>query len=100
MAKAFEMSEAQAVKWRDWVATRPDLIRQMCDQYPPDRLYRLKSSGHRVTVYSYSEDGTVTVLVMRQWNNPLAFERRVFGIDPIADLEECELPEPAGDREA
>jgi hypothetical protein len=61
----------------------------------------MKSTGHRVTLYSSgeAEDGkvTLTVVVSAEFNM-LAFERRVFGIDPD-DLEACDLPaaeEPCG----
>ena len=57
----------------------------------------MKSSGHRVTLYSYAEDGTVTVNVCGDWN-VVTFERRVFGVSPD-DLEECDVPdndEPRG----
>jgi hypothetical protein len=45
-----------------------------------------------VTIYSYEEDGTVTVNVSPQFNLCL-FGRNVFGV-PVADLEECNLPGP------
>lgn len=47
-----------------------------------------------MTIYSYSEDGTMTVDVTGQYNK-LTFDRRVFGIQP-EDMEECDLP---GDQE-
>jgi uncharacterized protein YkwD len=80
-----------------WVETRPPVIQRLCKRLPPDRLYLLKSSGHRVTLRSYSEGGTVTVNVTGQYNL-ISFDRYVFGIDPD-DLEECDLPpsdEPIG----
>ena len=52
----------------------------------------MKSTGHRVTMYSYSENGTVTVNVTGDYN-VVVFERQVFGISPD-DLEECDLPAP------
>jgi len=76
--------------WREWVATRPLSVQALCDRLPPDRLYSLKSSNHKVTIYSYSEDGTVTVNVSGDFN-AVIFERQVFGIKP-EDLEECDLP--------
>ena len=89
MAKINELDEAA---WNEWVATRPENVQRLCRQLTPDRLYRLKTSGHRVTLYSYAEDGTVTVNVTGEYNT-LTFERQVFGIKP-EDLEECDLPEP------
>jgi hypothetical protein len=56
----------------------------------------MKSTGHRVTLYSFGErtDGgkiSLTVNVLGAFNL-VTFERRVFGIDPD-DLEPCDLPE-------
>lgn len=80
-----------------WKATRPPVIQKMIESHPPDRLYRLDSTGHRVTLHSYSEGGTVTVNVLGKYNL-LTMERRVFGIR-IEELSECDLPaegEPLG----
>jgi hypothetical protein len=73
-----------------WVAERPPEVQRLCKLLPPDRLYLLKTSGHRVTLRSYCEDGTVTVNVTGQYN-VVTFDRYVFGIKP-EDLEECDLP--------
>ena len=88
MAKIAELNNKA---WCDWVATRPEGIQKLCRQLPPDRLYRMKTIGQRVTIYSYSEDGTVTVDVSGEYNFAL-FERRVFGVNPD-DLEECDVPD-------
>lgn len=77
--------------WDEWVSGRPPNIQDLCRRYPPDRLYLLTSSGHRVTVYSYNEDGTVCVSVTGKFNQVL-FDRNVFGVDPKL-LEECDLPD-------
>ena len=87
MAKIIEMDEDA---WRAWVNSRPPVIQKLCAELPPDRLYRIKPSGHRATMVSYCEDGTVTVAVTGRYNAVL-FERNVFGIKP-SDLEECEVP--------
>lgn len=76
--------------WAEWVASRPPVVQAMCKSHPPDRLYQMASTGHKVTLYSYSENGTVTVDVTGQYN-ALLLERRVFGVD-INDLTECDLP--------
>lgn len=94
MAKHGEMDEKM---FAEWVATRPDCIKELIAKLPPDRLYLLKSSNHRVTIYSYNEDGTVSVSVSGDYNRVI-FERNVFGVKP-EDLEECDLPsddEPVG----
>ena len=94
MAKVAEIDQDL---WNKWVEGRPPEVKALCKRRSPDRLYRMKSSGRRVTIYSYSEDGTVTVNVSGKYN-ALTFERQVFGVDPD-DLEECDLPkedEPLG----
>ena len=93
MAKIGELNDS----WYEWVKTRPECIRLLCERFPPDTLYRLKSTGSRVTIYSYSETNTVTVNITGQYNAHM-MDRQVFGIDPD-DLEECALPvadEPLG----
>lgn len=88
MAKIKELE--LGTDWYDWVASRPECIQTMCRQFPPDRLYRIKNTGHRVTLYSYSEDNTMTVIVAGEYNL-ISFPRKVFGIKPD-DLKECDLP--------
>lgn len=89
--------------WGEWVAERPEPIRALVEKYgfAPWKLYKLKTSGHRVVIHSIDEpiegEPTLTVLVDGRFNY-VAFERRVFGIKP-EDLEECDLPtsdEPLG----
>ena len=89
MAKLPEM-EMNTKAWDEWVASRPPVVQDLCRRFPPDRLYRIKSSGHRCTLVSYSEDGTMKVNVTGQYNF-VTFDRQVFGIKPD-DLEECDLP--------
>jgi hypothetical protein len=94
MAKVAEMNEAAMA---EWLEERPQVIKDMATRHPPNLLYRMKSTGHRVTLYSYSEDGTVSVIVSGRYNL-LTFERKVFGVNPD-DLEECDFPpsdEPVG----
>jgi len=92
MARIVEPTQAQVEEWKAWVAERPEVVREIAERLEPWSLYRLKTTDQRVTLYSISEDGTVTVDVTGQFNR-LLFERRVFGIDPD-DLEPCELPTP------
>ena len=83
----------------EWAASRPQVIRDLIAKCPPDRLYLLKTSSHRVTLRSYCENGTVTVT--GEYNRVL-FSRYVFAVNPD-DLEECELPsadEDVGDTSA
>ncbi len=62
-----------------WIWTRPKVIREMAYKYPPWVEYKIKSTGQTAILYSYSEDGTVTVDIFSE-------QLRVFGID-IDDLE-------------
>ncbi len=90
MARIIEWDEQQYEDWAQWVALRPKVIQDMCEQFPPYNLYRLKNTGRRVTLHSYSEDNTLSVNVTGEYNS-LMFDRHVFGIKP-EDLEECDLP--------
>lgn len=91
MAKIYEMSAEELNQFNTWVAQKPKVIQEMIKSHPPDRLYKI-SSGHRVIINSYCEDGTVTVAVLASYNKIL-FERNVFGID-IHTLQECDIPDP------
>lgn len=95
MATIYEMTEEQGREWQAWLESRPALIRELAERFPVNKLFRIKSSGHRATLYSYSEDGTMTVNVTGEYNRVL-FGRTVFGIR-AEDLEECDLPEPDED---
>jgi len=92
MARISEPTKAEERDWKRWVAKRPAVVKAICERLDPWTLYRMKPTGDRVTLYSASEDGTVTVNVLAEFNLTM-FERRVFGIDPD-DLEPCELPAP------
>lgn len=89
MARVVEIDHAE---FERWLAGRPAVIREMAAKRPPGVLYRMKSTGQRVTIYSYNENGTMTVEVLGRYNL-VSHERRVFGI-ALADLEECDLPSP------
>ena len=90
MAKIMQWDKEQENCWKEWVASRPPVIRELCERFPPFNLYRLKGTGQRVTVHSYSENGTLTVNITGEYNIVI-FDRQVFGIQPD-DLEECDLP--------
>jgi len=95
MARYFEPNEQQTKLWQEWLATRPPNIRRVAEQFDPWTLYQLKSTGHRVTIHSFSGENdvgpvTITVSVTGQFNI-VGFERNVFGIKP-EDLVECDLP--------
>lgn len=92
MAQIIDWTEEQKKLWAAWVAERPDSVRALCERLPPNKLYRMKSTGNRVTLVSYGEDGTVRVAVTGEYN-AVIFEREVFGVD-ANDLEECDMPAP------
>lgn len=92
MAALFEFDPARQAAFDEWLASRPLHIQSLVRRLPPNRLYRHKKSGHRMTIVSYAENGTVTATVSGQYNF-CVFEREVFGI-PVDDLEECDLPSP------
>ena len=92
MARITEPTAKEEAEWKEWVASRPAAVRAIAERFDPWTLYRMKSSGFRVTVRSFSEDGTLTVDVSGDYNHVL-YEHSAFGIDPN-DLEPCELPSP------
>lgn len=94
MANYGEPTEEQIAAWSAWVAERPPSVRTVAERFFPWKLYRLRSSGHRVTIHSFDVgvDDSITLKVdVTGEFNFVAFERRVFGIAPD-DLEECDLP--------
>ena len=92
MARHIELTPEQTREWNEWLAGRPECIRQLVAKYPPELLYRDKSTGKRVCIYSYNEDGTVSVIVSSEYNL-VPMTRIVFEVDP-AGLEECDFPGP------
>lgn len=79
-------------EFRKWYDSRPPVIRELIDRFPIDRLYRIKSTGHRGTLCSYNEDGTMAVTLDGTFCR-VDFARNVFGLLP-EDIEECDLPGP------
>jgi hypothetical protein len=96
MARIFDPSPEQEAGWQEWLSERPPHVRLVAEKFPPWELFRLKDSGHRVTIHGFHENGdeslSMTVHVLGAYNYVL-FERTVFGIFPD-DLEPCELPGP------
>lgn len=98
MANHREPAPEDITNWEAWIATLPARVQPVARRFPPWGLYRLKTTGHRVTVYAFGEPKTeeqpvtVSVLVTGKFNL-LTFERQVFGID-TDDLEPCDLPSP------
>jgi hypothetical protein len=95
MARWFEPTAKQEAGWAEWVASRPDNVRSYAERFSPFELYRMKSTGQRVTIRSFDVemDGKVTMSVIVRPELTFTFSARcVFGIDPD-DLEPCDLPE-------
>ena len=102
MAQIKKPTPEQEAGWKEWVAGRPDNVREVAERFNPWTLYRMKSTGQRVSICSFGEgekgDVTLTVDIVGQFNL-LLHDLQVFGIDPD-DLEECDLPaedEPLGE---
>lgn len=84
-----EMDEETRLEWEQWLAERPNSVKALATKLPPWFLYELTTTGQKVQIQAYAEDGTVRVLVLERWNGPMLFERSVFGIDPET-LKPCE----------
>ena len=79
-------------EWDAWVATRPAVIQDLCRRFPPSRVFWLDPPGQVVRVWSYQEDGTLTVVVDPVENPHLPMMligRSVFGV-PLVDLHEMD----------
>jgi hypothetical protein len=48
----------------DWLADRPQIIKNLARSHPPDSEYRLANGldDDLYVIYSYNEDGTITVI--------------------------------------
>lgn len=98
MARYVDPSEAEIAEFAEWLKDRPAIIQELAARLDPWSLYLLKTTGQRVTLVAYAEDGTVRVDVAACVNPGLLFERTVFGVNPD-NLEPCDIPEDAGDHE-
>lgn len=65
-------------EYEEWLASRPQIIKNMVARWPHDVDYVMNGDGDIYRIYSYSENGTVTVTRftcgLPVWN--------VFGVDP------------------
>lgn len=92
MANIYEPTAEQIAGYNEWAANLPEGARAAAQALVPWKLYRLDPAGQRVVVHSISDDGTVTVAVLGEFNR-VTFERNVFGVAPFS-LTECDLPGP------
>lgn len=85
---AMNPTEQQRAEWDAWLATRPAIVREVAEKFPPWSYYRLPSTNQlgQILAYGEDEDGTVTVrmLLCLEGAGRLAtlMTREVFGIDP------------------
>lgn len=77
--------------FEDWLDGRPEVIKEMAATIKPWHRYRVKTTGQRCTLYSFSEDKTVTIevdghdsAILNAINRLLPM--KVFGVNPD-DLE-------------
>lgn len=88
-------AELQKV-WDDFVATRPDAIKKLCERLKPSHLYKHKKTNQLVVINSFTEedDGriTITVTIPRSLNGRIFPTKSVFGVDPD-DLVDAVIPE-------
>lgn len=91
MKKLFEMTQEDQAEHDAWVESRPPVVKEIARKLDPQYCYLLKTSNQFVTMYSISENGTVTVNVLAALNPGLDFERQVFGVDPD-DLQAVDVP--------
>jgi hypothetical protein len=67
-------------RWFEWTKTKPALVRVIARKWPYYKLYRLKETGQRGIILSYSEKGTVTCHLWHEEFETYGFN--VFGINP------------------
>lgn len=83
--------EDYEIEFEEWLRNRPETIKALAAKLKPWFRYRVKPTGQHCNLYSYSEDGTVTVEVNGHDSEFLDSLKRflpvlVFGINPD-DLE-------------
>lgn len=81
-------------EFNEWLKYRPEIIKEIANKVPPWNRYKLKTTGQYCDLYSYSEDGTVTIIVNGHESEILNQVNKiapvsVFGINPD-DLEALE----------
>jgi len=83
--------EDYEIEFEEWLKDRPEIIKTMAGKLKPWFRYRLKTTGQHCNLYSYSENGTVTIEVNGHDSEVLDAINKmipigVFGINPD-DLE-------------
>lgn len=85
--------------FEEWIKTRPEVIQELAKKYPPGRYiikegapYSITCSGSVVELFSYYEDGNVTVVLYPEDKRPEAIiHEAILGIlhnrvTPIAPI--------------
>lgn len=105
--KWFEPTADQIAEWQRWLAARPSHVRVVAERFDPWTLYRLTTTGQRVSFTGCHEGARncgeadvdpmrVTVAVHAE--HPVLGEvsaRNVFGIDPDSLVPWTTADEPA-----
>ena len=68
----------------EWLANRPQVIKDLAASHPPDGEYRLANDpdGDSYQVYSYNEDGTIKVIRYMRLADSMVPMWTVFGMRP------------------
>lgn len=72
------MTDLERVQFEIWLRKKPKSIQKLAKEYPPDITYGLNNDGDDYQIYAYGEDGTVSVVRIRNGKGIW----RVFGVDP------------------
>ena len=73
-------------EFEEWLNTRPKIVKDMAAKIPPDRLYKLVTTGQICWPVAYAENGTCRVRIHPAYKLTGRLGLEVFGIDPN-DLE-------------
>lgn len=93
MAIIEQWSEEKTQAWKARAATFPHHLRALAESFPPNKLFRHKHTGYRVTVCNFANDGRHVAIKVTGKFNLLPFNYVEFEV-PIEDLVECDAPGP------
>lgn len=68
-------------EFEKWLSTRPKIIQEMGSKYPPNIDYGMNNDGDVYRIFSYFENGTVSVLRYGCGINLPMW--KVAGVDPV-----------------
>lgn len=85
---------AQVAEWAEWLAGRPEKVREVAERLPPWKNYRLKTTDQYAVIKHYDEhaDGSVTLTIV-VWRDWLPIPRGVFGVKPDDLVEDDGRPD-------